>query len=167
MAGWNHDSANWKLKKCAVCEAEFVPRSGVHKFCSEQCKGKWKYITGAGNTEAQYGNISGNWQRYYCRLRSRSPARSHLSIGDLLSLHEKQGGRCALSGAELTCTLIKGERCWSNASIDRVVAGGPYTLDNIHLVCVGINTWRGVLPVEDFIRWCTLVAEHNKEVVNG
>lgn len=51
VGGWHHDNASWKPKECVVCSAVFIPRSGVHKFCSERCKGRWKYITGDQSTE--------------------------------------------------------------------------------------------------------------------
>ena len=43
-----------KKKECAVCVTLYTPRSGVHKFCSDSCKGKWKYIVGRESTENQY-----------------------------------------------------------------------------------------------------------------
>ena len=60
MSGWNHTNANWNYKTCVVCSTKFKPKSGPHKFCSEQCKGKWKYIIGTVTTETQYKKISGN-----------------------------------------------------------------------------------------------------------
>lgn len=162
MAGWHHENANWKPKNCAVCGTAFVPRSGVHKFCSTPCKGKWKYMTGELTTESQYRLISGNWYRYCARLLYYGGRkRDKLSVETLLRKLEAQNYKCALTGVPLTCKLEKGVVCRTNASVDRIVAGGPYTEDNIQLVCRAVNMWRGDLPVGAFVKWCRLVIAHH------
>jgi hypothetical protein len=165
MPGWNHDNTNWKAKECAVCGTSFTPRNGVHKFCSVQCKGKWKYITGTHSTENQYKAISGDWARYLARLlyfggRKRDQLTRDILMAQLI----KQNYKCALTGRALTCILDKGVHAKSNASVDRIVAGGPYTADNIQLVCRAVNQWRGDISVEDFVDWCASVVKHNKTV---
>lgn len=163
MSGWHHDNANWKPKACAVCATEFTPKSGVNKFCSTTCRGKWKYITGDGSTENQYLRISGNWQRYMARLLYYGGRkRDKLTRDMLLRKLEEQDYRCALTGVSLTCDLSKGVRCRTNASVDRIVAGGPYTYDNIQLVCRAVNFWRSDLPVAEFVEWCRLVVSHQR-----
>lgn len=163
FGGWN-GSDIFKLKSCLVCKQEFKPFSGAHKFCSPQCKGKWQYITGSSSTENQYRKISGNWTRYFSRLIGKK-YRSELTVDILLSILEEQNGQCALSGVPLTCTLIKGQSFKTNASIDRISAGGPYTKDNIQLVCSALNKWRSDTDLQEFIEWCRKVAQfQTKEV---
>lgn len=58
-------------------------------------------------------------------------------------------------------TLEKGVICRTNASIDRLEAGGPYIKDNIQLVCSVLNKFRINTPVAEFVWWCKKVAEHN------
>lgn len=166
MAGWHHDNANWKAKSCPVCGAEFIPKSGSHKFCSAPCKGKWKYISGSMTTESQYALISGNWSRYVARLLYYGGRkRDKLTREAILRVLEKQDYKCALTGVPLTCTLKLGQVSRTNASIDRIVAGGPYTEENIQIVCRAVNSWRGNLPVGEFVEWCARVAEHNKAML--
>ena len=168
MAGWNHSKANWKPKVCVVCEEEFLPKSGVHKFCSESCKGKHKYQTGVVTTKSQYKEISGNWKRYLSRLlHSGGDKRKDLSVGILLSKLKSQNYKCALSGIELTCLLDVGTKYPFNASVDRVVAGGPYSEGNIQLVCRSLNSWRSDTSVEDFIEMCGKVYLHNKAKIES
>lgn len=157
FGGWQ-GSEVFAKKSCLVCGHEFSPKSGVHKFCSPQCKGKHKYLTGEGSTENQYQKISGNWRRYFSRLIGKA-YRTELSVEILLELLNEQNGLCALSGVPLTCTLIKGQRIRTNASIDRISAGGPYTRDNIQLVCSALNTWRSDTDLQEFIEWCRKVAQ--------
>ena len=119
-----HDMAKVHNKKCVVCNSTFVPKSGIHKFCSSECKGKWQYITGQKSTENQYTAISGNWKRYLSRLLyAGGRKRDGLNVQQLLSLLEKQEYRCAISGLDLTCELSKGIRFTRNVSIDRIEAG--------------------------------------------
>lgn len=156
MAGWNHDKAAWQPRYCSTCGTKFTPFSGSHKFCSIQCRGKWKYITGSGSTENQYKKISGNWQKYFQRLCNRTD-RQDLSCEDCLDILEKQDYKCALSGVPLTCRLEKGIVSKTNASLDRIEAGGPYIKSNIQIVCRALNSWRTDTNLEEFKWWCSQV----------
>lgn len=162
MAGWHHENAKWKLKNCAVCGTEFTPKSGVHKFCSGVCKGKWPYITGINSTENQYRKISGNWDRYCARLLYfGGRKRDKLTKDILLRKLQEQDFKCALSGVTLTCELTNGVTYRTNASVDRIVAGGTYTEDNIQMVCKSLNHWRADTPVDEFVEWCRKVVQHH------
>lgn len=158
MAGWHGIFNN---KNCCVCANEFKPKSGVHKFCSEKCKGQWQHISGRLSTENQYKSISGDWRRYFARLTNRSQQRQAISIEDCLDILEKQDGMCALSGVELTCLLEKGKKFKTNASLDRIKAGLPYHKENIQLVCSALNSWRADTNLEEFIWFCKRVAERH------
>lgn len=140
----------------------FTPCSGVHKFCSDSCKGKWKYISGKLSTENQYKEISGNWERYFSRLLQKSFRRGRLTRDDLLLQLKKQEGKCALSGIPLTCQLEVGKRFKTNASIDRIIAGEDYSPENIQLVCSALNSWRGDTDLNEFIWFCEQVSTFNK-----
>jgi hypothetical protein len=156
-----HETGPTKNKFCAVCEAEFLPKSGSHKFCSTSCKGKWQYITGQASTEAQYEKINGNWSRYLSRLLYSSGRKEQNLTRELLFLKlQEQNYLCALTGLPLTCKLEKGTKTWTNASIDRITAGGPYTKDNIQIVCRGVNCWRSDQTIEEFVAICRKVVEH-------
>jgi hypothetical protein len=167
MAGWHHDAARWTPKACAACQSAFTPCSGSHRFCSDACRGRWKYITGQGSTEAQYKAISGDWNRYVSRLlHCGGRKRDKLSADMLLAQLAKQNYRCALSGVPLTCDLRKGVVSQTNASVDRVVAGGGYTVDNIQFVCRALNHWRANTPVPDFVEWCRRVVQHHDRTLS-
>ena len=168
MTGRHHENTNWKEKECLVCNSKFIPKSGHQKFCCAQCKGKWKYITGKETTETQYNKINGNWNRYFSRLLySSGRKRDNLTRDTLLEILTKQEGLCAISGVELTCHLEKGIRNPTNASVDRIIAGGPYTKDNIQLVCRAVNSWRSDLPLETFYWFCEQVVKHRQEESEG
>lgn len=149
-----------KQKLCCVCQTPYYPKSGVHKFCSDPCKGKWKYITGQMDTNRQYANISGNWRKYFNRLVNHHNRRADgLEVEHLLEILEKQDYKCALSGVPLTCVLEVGKISKTNASIDRIEAGGPYIQQNIQLVCRALNSWRTDTNLQEFIWWCKKVTD--------
>ena len=163
MTGWHHDNANWKPKQCAYCAGEFIPKSGVHKFCSTPCKSKHRREFGSYTTEAQYRYISGNWSKYFSRLCSRSTRRGTISGEDCLRILAAQNYKCALSGENLTCVLEKGVISQSNASLDRIDPKGTYAPENVQLVCTVLNSFRNDTPLNEFVNWCKKVAQHHEK----
>lgn len=114
-------------------------------------------------TEKQYERISGNWSLYLSRLiYAGGKKRKDLSRQDLLEILELQDYKCALSGVELTCNLEVGKKFLTNASLDRIEAGGPYIKSNVQIVCQGLNKWRSDTPLEEFLWWCRKVTEYNE-----
>lgn len=150
---------NPKTTTCPVCSGSFVQAHHSHVYCSRSCKREMSRTIGADTTQRQYARVSGNWARYYNRLRCRN-GRQGLSLTDILALHERQRGVCALTGTEMTCELKKGSVCPTNASLDRIDPNGAYTVDNLQLVCAALNKFRINTSVEDFIDWCKKVAAH-------
>lgn len=165
MVGWNH-TGRFKEKPCKTCLTNFKPASGAQLYCSEECgfavsRRHWK-------TEAQYELISGNWKRYVSRLvYCAGRKRDQLTREILLEKLEEQDYRCAISGVPLTCNLTKGTRHYTNASVDRINPGGPYTKDNIQLVCRAVNSWRSDLPLETFFWFCEQVVKTQQERLEG
>lgn len=151
-------------KNCANCNTVFEVLQKQQRFCCPSCKGSYKYTTGKVTTQSQYDRISGNWLRYLSRLvYSAGRKRENLKREELLELLEEQNYKCAISGFPLTCDLKVGSKSWSNVSVDRIKAGGPYTKDNIQLVCRAVNSWRSDMPLELFIEVCKAVANKSKE----
>ena len=71
-------------------------------------------------------------------------------------LHERQDGRCALSGLPLEY-----ERDEDNfdlvASVDRIDSNDHYNADNVQLVCTFINLWKGARTDSEFLALLNLV----------
>lgn len=145
---------------CRICNNLFT-KTGFHqKYCSTFCKRKGARATGCETTDRQYALISGSWERYFNRLCARSFKREGLTSEILISLLKEQGGKCKLSGVELTCILQKGVVSKTNASIDRIDPKGAYTVNNIQLVCSALNKFRIDTPLDEFIEWCRKVADY-------
>ena len=81
---------------------------------------------------------------------------------DLVELWEKQTGKCAITGRQMTLEKGKGS-LWSAASVDRIDNKIGYHRLNIHLVCVGINRAKGILDLEEFIKICGEVVKFAKD----
>lgn len=143
----------YKIKRiCLYCKIEFGTHSRNGKFCSTECKHKRKLIT-------DINLHTTHWYVYFKRL-VRFAGREALTIEDCLQLLNKQDGRCALSGVDLT--HIRGHGIVpTNASIDRVDAGGPYIKENVQLVCCATNAFRGSKSIAEYLWWCKKVCEYN------
>lgn len=131
-------------KECPTCRSTFYALSR-QIYCSDECHSK--------------RDMSGNWCYYFNRLLNSE--RGALSADFLLELLENQGGKCALTGVDLTCVCRKG-RVTTNASIDRIVPGGVYEPENVQLVCSAINSFRGNTSLEEFLDWCRKVVSYNE-----
>jgi len=140
--------------QCPTCQQEFTPKRSWQKFCSRRCNNKARKRPVGKQREW----ISGNWKRYLNRLVTIKD-RKALTTDDLLALLEEQGGRCALTGVKLTNILVGGRKVWTNASVDRIVSGGPYIRSNIQLVCSAVNSFRSSMSIEEFREWCRLVSK--------
>lgn len=149
-------------RACRECGQEVLMKKNQH-FCTPQCKGKYQYSSKKVTTDKQYAKINGNWRKYCQRLLYYGGRkRSELTWEKILRKLEQQEFKCALTGVPLTCQLQKGIICKTNASIDRIIPGGPYTEDNIQMVCRAVNYWRSDLTVEEFVSWCNKVVDYNK-----
>lgn len=148
-------------KVCPNCAKSF---EGIAKqiYCCESCKGEYQHKKGKVTTITQYEYISGNWERYFGRLCNKK-GRENINSIDCLELLEKQDGKCTLSSIKLTCQLEVGKKFFTNASLDRIEVGGEYTKDNIQLVCSALNSWRGDVPLEEFVWWCKQVAQYQEK----
>lgn len=72
---------------------------------------------------------------------------------DLLNLWDKQNGKCALTGLDMTYDRYKG-RIYTNVSVDRIDSSKGYTKDNIQLVCMAANQAKSDLTDEELYEIC-------------
>lgn len=76
-----------------------------------------------------------------------------INIDYLLYLWEKQKGKCAVTGYDMTFDFYKG-RVNSNVSLDRIDSSKGYTKDNVQLVCMVINQMKNDLNMNEFVNIC-------------
>jgi hypothetical protein len=136
---------------CIVCNKEFKTFHPNYLCCSAEC-GKTNKMN------KKYLRLSGDWVLYFNHLLSKKD--TDVTGKDLVELLKKQKGKCALTGETLTCKKVKGEYIKTNASIDRIIAGEGYNIENIQLVCRAVNSFRHDLTISQFINWCKKVANY-------
>lgn len=106
-------------------------------------------------------DISGT---YFSHMRNSAKYRKiefKITIDYLQKLWDKQCGKCALSGKELT--LIKGRK-WNGqtGSVDRIDSSKGYVKGNLQWVYKDINFMKLKLSNEEFIKICSEVYNYNK-----
>jgi len=123
------------------------------------------------STADQYELIDGNLACYlnrllYKRNNIQGKSRRQITRGHLMSLWQKQDGRCAISGIIMTCRAQKGTQFPHNASIDCIVPisqGGRYEPGNIQLVWTVVNGFVRDYSKTDILNVCFAVAKFNAQ----
>ena len=70
----------------------------------------------------------------------------------------RQGGKCAITGWDLTMILGHGV-VPTNVSIDRINPSNGYVDGNVQLVCRSVNIAKSDLSMDSFIQLCRSVVE--------
>lgn len=144
------------LLKCSRC-GELLPPEAFTK--KKGCKRGYAYACRRCSKERESELKTSNIRTYFADVLKTSKQMAQkrhivvhsLNLDDLLTLYDKQGGRCAISGIAMTHIAGQGN-VPTNASIDRVDSALGYTIDNVQLVCRFINQGKMQMSVEDFKR---------------
>ena len=81
-----------------------------------------------------------------------------LSVDAIELLWHTQGGKCALTGWDMTMELGRGT-VPTNCSLDRIDSNRGYEVGNVQLVCRAANVAKSDLSQSDFIALCRSVVE--------
>ena len=142
---------------CRQCNTTFTPRTRNSAFCCRNCKDVY-------NRAYKYDYNYKRRQRsltpraFLSNLLGYKRRKETLTIECLMSLYEKQEGKCALTGVPMTYEQGKG-KLRTNISIDRIDSKRGYDNTNIRLVCTMVNKMRQDMDDTDFMAWCKLVLE--------
>jgi hypothetical protein len=79
----------------------------------------------------------------------------------LLELWEKQNGKCAISGIDMTYKMGFG-RTPTNVSVDRINSNIGYDKNNIQLVCMAVNQMKNDLDINQLLFFCNKIIEHTQ-----
>ena len=85
-----------------------------------------------------------------------------LTLDYIMYLWEKQNGKCALTGIQMTYKFYEG-RVNTNVSIDRIDSTKGYSKDNVQLVCMAANQMKNDLSMEEFVQMCECVLAMERE----
>lgn len=104
-----------------------------------------------------YKNRHKNEPRYWIserlsqyQVKDVSIPKSDLTVDYLVSLYEKQGGKCHYTGQQIFFGLGRGHAEPNSASLDRLVPALGYTVGNVAWCSYRINTMKGNLSEADF-----------------
>ena len=166
--------AEWKgdLLRCHIC-GKFLP---VSEFAKHQA---YPYRDGHDarcrkcRTE-QANEIKKNYADEYALLKilqmrflaARDRAKKKnlpftITKEYLKELWDKQEGKCAISGVEMTFEQCNG-RTPKNVSIDQINHKEGYVPGNVQLVCMAINQMKSDLELDELYSFCNAILE-NKE----
>ena len=81
-------------------------------------------------------------------------------------LWEKQDGKCALTGMQMTYKFYEG-RVNTNLSVDRIDSTKGYSKDNVWLVCMAANQMKNDLSMEEFVEMCEAVVAEERERIKA
>lgn len=79
-----------------------------------------------------------------------------LDLEYLMYLWNKQEGKCALTGLQMTYKFYEG-RVNTNVSVDRIDSSKGYTRDNIQLVCMAANQMKNDLSMDELLFMCNKI----------
>ena len=81
---------------------------------------------------------------------------------DLINLWDKQNGKCAISGIDMTYTLDSGRTPY-NVSVDQINPSMGYTKNNIQLVCMSVNQLKSDFEMDIVLNICKNIINNNKD----
>lgn len=110
------------------------------------------------------GEING---QVFTRMRldaERRKIKYSVSKEYLWNLFLKQERKCALTGLEIKFRFNNGEQ---TASLDRIDSSRGYVEGNLQWIHKVVNIMKNGYSQEDFIQFCKLIYEHNRNRIQG
>lgn len=151
--------------RCRCCCGKFTILS-THSLKSdrtESCgclQSEWVHT----NLWKGYEEISG---AYFGQLKGGAESRNlqfNIRLEDIWELYVSQGKCCALTGLPIFFGK-KSKRLGireQTASLDRIDSTNGYVIENVQWVHKYIQLMKNKFTQDEFIRYCKLVAEHNR-----
>ena len=132
------------------------------KVCSKKNK-KIDYIRTAElkRNRRRNPNIFLNDIIQHAKNRKRAELGFDLDIEYCIELLNNQNHKCAISGVDMTTITGEGQ-INTNISIDRIDSSVGYIKGNIQFVCRIINIMKTNLSSSDFLEWCNIIVNNNK-----
>lgn len=164
-----------------ICSNEKCPKAGqlqpascfsTKKAASDGLKSMCKVCENAPKTASAYAFIRNLFKNSKSRAKKHdTPFDRTLEVEDWFAIYDAQGGKCALSGIEMTFTYdknhptttagAKGRKWPYNISPDQIDSGKGYVRGNVQLVCSAVNVMKAELPTEVVLRIVCAMYHHN------
>ena len=139
--------------------AKYYVRGGKDKRCRE-CKNKQNKEARShyNSDKALHRILQDRWFDAKYRAEQKGIPFT-ITKEDLQYLWNQQKGLCAISKIPMTYTLDQG-RVYTNISIDQIEPSKGYTIDNIQLVCMGVNQIKSDLDMETVLFLCKSILDN-------
>lgn len=115
---------------------------------------------------SKYGGVGDLSGRHFGVLQRQAEHRGHefsVTIEYLWEMFQRQEGRCALTGVSLSLSRKNMREGETMASLDRIKSEIGYLPENVQWVHPTVNFMKHAMPLDRFIEWCCLVADHVRE----
>ena len=153
---------------CYRCDAwkpvgDFYPDKKASVGLRGRCKECDKYIVNSmhsNNLDRAMGNLLIRHKsngRHGSNRRHGFTESGCLTHEVLKEMWDRQDGKCAVTGVQLTHIQGKGYRIWTNVTVDRIDPDNGYVRDNIRLVCRAVNYMKAAMTDDDMIKWAQLI----------
>lgn len=101
--------------------------------------------------------------RMVSQLRSARKRQDNLFGADLddkffHNMYDEQGGKCALSGVQMTWQRSPDRKNDKNISIDRINPDLGYEKSNVQLVCKRVNLMKHTMTELELVDWCKRIS---------
>lgn len=150
----------WKsLERFEKSKACHLGRTGRCNKCAVKDTNKW-FSANIDNYLKRLVNSHNQNRKHRSKHRCKSGVRTKDFWGTSCVTYEfiremwnEQGGRCAVTGIEMTHVMGEG-RTQTNVSIDRIDSSIGYEVGNVQLVCKAVNVMKNELGNDDLVMWC-------------
>lgn len=112
--------------------------------------------------KVRYGSLETYFGNKLARIKRRAKIEVSITVEDVLSLWQVQGGKCALTGRIMTIGAGSGST-GHEPSIDRIDSSGGYYMGNVWLVTSAVNFAKHKLSMQEFVNLCVDVLHHGKK----
>lgn len=138
-----------------------ILRNGESTQCRKCSNQK---ISATQNKKAMETGIHSNYvsSLHLNRGKSGRQLQCTITVEDLASLWEEQGGVCALTGWSLILKMAQRDFS-ATASVDRIDSNGHYTPENVQWLHKDVNNSKQAHTEERFFEICQAVAAHKDQ----
>lgn len=158
VEGYTFNRHNQLIVRCSCGTTSELSAATAKSSRSKRCTNcSYKKIS----QDRSYGKIHNT---YYQQLKKAAIRRNIvflISIEDLWNQYEKQEGKCAFTGLNLTLTNSNHLRD-QTASLDRIDSSKGYTTDNIQWAHKHVNKMKMDLEEKEFFSIIKQVYEHKQ-----
>ena len=140
---------------CKWCDETFVATKSAQQYCSLICCNK---AAALGYKRRRAASQEG----FFKQLIRTNSKRNGLTTELLIEIFERQQGRCAISGIEMTKVVGQGH-VLTNVSIDRIDSAKEYLPGNVQLVCHIVNLMKHNMATAELVAWCNNIVHHQEQ----